>query len=297
MKLNKKEDSFVLYNGVEIPCIGYGTYLTPSDEEGLKAIKDAINAGFYHIDTAAAYQNEHMIAQAIKESGLERDKFFITSKLWNEEQGYESTLRAFEESCKKLETDYLDLYLIHWPIAVGHNDDWQVRIKETWRAFEELYKEGKVRAIGVSNFLVHHLDSLIKSADIIPMVNQLELHPKYQQNEVVEYCRKRNIILESWGPLMRGKAFSNPLLKEVADQYQKDIAQLLIRWCLQKEFLPLPKSMKKERIISNSNVFDFEISNEDMNYIDSLNTDDSYVFHPDRNDEWKKKREEIDNEK
>lgn len=297
MKLNRKEDTFTLYNGVNIPCIGYGTYLTPSDNEGLEAIKNAIEAGFYHIDCAAAYKNEHIVAQAIKDSGVSRDKIFITSKLWNENQGYESALEAFEESCKKLSTNYIDLYLIHWPIAVGHENDWQQRVKESWRAFEKLYKEGRVKAIGVSNFLIHHLEVLLESAEIIPMVNQLELHPKYQQKEIVEYCKEKNILLESWGPLMRGKAFDNPLLKEVADKYEKNVAQLLTRWCLQKEFLPLPKSMKKDRIISNSDVFDFEINDKDMDYIDSLNTNDSYVFHPDRNEEWQKKREEIYNEK
>lgn len=284
--MNKLTDCYTLSNQVKIPCIGYGTYKTENSAEGLQAIKDAIDVGYRHIDTAQGYKNERLVGQAIKESGIPREEFFITSKLWNDNQGYEKTLAAFEETLKQLDTDYLDLFLIHWPIPIGHDDDWKTLNQETWKAFEKLYEDGKVKAIGVSNFLEHHLKNLEETAKIMPMVNQLEFHPKYQQREIVEYCQKHNILVESWGPLMRGKAFDDPNLIEIAKTSGHSIAQILIRWCMQKGVVPLPKSMKKQRMINNAEVFDFTLSDEEVKRLDNMNTEDCYVFHPDRNYEW-----------
>ena len=280
------QDTLCLRNGVKIPCIGYGTYKTANNEEGLQAIKQAIEAGYRHIDTAQGYQNEHLVAAAIKESGLPREAFFITSKLWNDNQGYEAALASFEETCHQLQTDYLDLFLIHWPIPIGHTHDWKQLNQETWRAFEQLYREGRIKAIGVSNFLVHHLENLLQTSEILPMVNQLEFHPKYQQREIVSYCQSKDILVESWGPLMRGKAFTEPVLLKMEKESGHTIAQLLVRWCLQKQVLPLQKSMKLDRMIANAQVFDFQLNEEQMQTLDEMNTLDSYVFHPDKNDEW-----------
>jgi len=284
--MKNSNDRYRLSNGTMIPCIGYGTYKTPCDEVGLKAIKDAIDVGYRHIDTAAAYQNEYLVGQAIKESGLPRSDFFITSKLANPNQGYQSTLDAFERTCTDLQSDYVDLYLIHWPIPIGHKDDWKTLNQETWRAFEKLYNEGRIKAIGVSNFLIHHMENLLETAVIAPMVDQLEFHPKYQQREIVEYCRNKDILVESWGPLMRGAAFDDPTLIALSAKLGHSIAQISIRWCLQKGVLPLPKSVHRDRMTSNKEVFDFALSDEDVSLLDAMNTTTNYVFHPDKNDEW-----------
>ena len=274
---------FTLNNGLKIPSIGFGTFETPNGKKAVDAVRTAIKVGYRLIDTASVYGNEESIGKAIKESGFDRSNFFITSKLWNTEQGYDTTLKAFNEGLKKLDTDYLDLYLIHWPVA-GHRDDYLKRNLDTWRAFEKLYREGKIKAIGVSNFLVHHLDPLMQECDVKPMVNQLELNPQYQQEEIVDYCKQHEIVLEAWGPLMRGKAFNNELLKDVAKKYNKTIAQICIRWSLQKGFIPLPKSVHDDRIIENYQVYDFKISQDDMDYIDTLNGKGFTGLHPDKVD-------------
>lgn len=286
MNLKDKNDAYVLSNGVRIPCIGYGTYKTPADDTGKAAVLAALSLGFRHIDTATSYHNEEMVGQAIVESGIPRSSLFITSKLWNDDQGYEETLAAFERSCRWLRTDYLDLYLIHWPICPGHQDNWHERVWGTWKAFEKLYSDGAIRAIGVSNFLPHHLDVLAQKANVLPMVDQLELNPSYQQREAVHYCQERNIQLEAWAPLMRGKAFSNQQLKDIADRHGKDVGQICVRWSLQKGFLPLPKSVHPERVKSNAEVFDFSLSDEEMATLDAMNTTTEYTFHPDHCDEW-----------
>lgn len=287
--LKNKNDTYTLSNGVRIPCIGYGTYKTPADETGKAAVLAALQLGFRHIDTATSYHNEEMVGRAIEESGIPRESLFITSKLWNDDQGYEETLAAFERSCQWLGTDYLDLYLIHWPICPGHQENWHERIWNTWRAFEKLYADGAIRAIGVSNFLPHHLDVLAQQADIMPMVDQLELNPSYQQREAVQYCRERNIQLEAWAPLMRGKVFSNQKLNDIAARHGKDVGQICVRWSLQKGFLPLPKSVHPERVKSNAEVFDFSLSAEEMETLGAMNTTTEYTFHPDHCDEWFRK--------
>lgn len=205
-----------LLNNIEIPMLGYGTYKTAADEEGLQMIKDAIKAGYRHIDTAQGYKNEHLVGQAIRESGIPRNQFFVTTKVWNDNQGYDKTKESIEESLNKLNIDYIDLLLIHWPIPQGKNDEWKKLNQETWKAMEEYYDAGLIKAIGVSNFLEHHLNNLLESARIMPMVNQLEIHPYYQQQSTVKFCQDKGIIVESWGPLMRGKAFKDPKLIELA---------------------------------------------------------------------------------
>lgn len=269
--MNNLSDCYKLSNGVEIPCIGFGTFLSPDGEITIKSVKAAIDIGYRHIDTAAIYGNEKSVGDAIKASNIvTREKLFVTSKLWNSEQGFRSTLVAFDRTMKDLQLEYLDLYLIHWPVVKGHKEDWQKAILDTWKAFEKLYKEGKIRAIGVSNFLPHHLNTIISNAEIQPMVNQIELHPGQTQSETVLFCQKYSILIEAWSPLGRGIMLSNAILKEIAEKYNKSVAQLCIRWSLQNGFLPLPKSVTQSRISENAKVFDFEITHEDMEIINTI---------------------------
>lgn len=278
-----------LLNNIEIPMLGYGTYKTAADEEGLQMIKDAIKAGYRHIDTAQGYKNEHLVGQAIRESGIPRNQFFVTTKVWNDNQGYDKTKESIEESLKKLNIDYIDLLLIHWPIPQGKNDEWKKLNQETWKAMEEYYDAGLIKAIGVSNFLEHHLNNLLESARIMPMVNQLEIHPYYQQQSTVKFCQDKGIIVESWGPLMRGKAFKDSKLIELAQRNNISVAQLCIRYCLDRNIVTLQKSSKFERMIDNARVFGYHLDEYTMNEIAKLDTDWCYTFHPDRNEEWFKK--------
>lgn len=278
-----------LLNNIEIPMLGYGTYKTAADEEGLQMIKDAIKAGYRHIDTAQGYKNEHLVGQAIRESGIPRNQFFVTTKVWNDNQGYDKTKESIEESLNKLNIDYIDLLLIHWPIPQGKNDEWKKLNQETWKAMEEYYDAGLIKAIGVSNFLEHHLNNLLESARIMPMVNQLEIHPYYHQQSTVKFCQDKGIIVESWGPLMRGKAFKDPKLIELAKRNNISVAQLCIRYCLDRNIVTLQKSSKFERMIDNARVFGYHLDEYTMNEIAKLDTDWCYTFHPDRNEEWFKK--------
>lgn len=286
VRLTGKCDRYVLSNGVEIPCLGFGTYMIPNDDEGAAAVRAALDLGFRHIDGAANYNNEDMVGRVLAESGVPRNEVFLTSKLKNTEQGYEKTLAAFDRTLADLGTDYLDLYLIHWPKVAGTEDRWEEIIADTWRAFEELYETGRVRAIGVSNFLVHHLETLERHARIMPHVDQIELNPTYQQRETVAWCEERGIQLEAWAPLGRGRLMRDEHMLALAERLGKDAGQVCVRWALQKGFITMPKSTKLARIKSNSEVFDFELSPEDMALLDSYNTDDNYTFHPDRLAEW-----------
>ncbi|MDY3207965.1 aldo/keto reductase [Clostridium baratii] len=279
-----KENFYVLNNNYKIPSIGFGTFRTPSGEETEQSVLNAIKAGYRHIDCAAAYGNEKSVGDAIRKSGVPREELFITSKLWNDEKGYEKTLAAFNQTLEDLQVDYIDLYLIHWPIAKASKDNWQEANNESWRAFEELYKQGKIKAIGVSNFLPHHLKPLLESANIKPMVNQIEFHPGMLQEEAVEFCKKHNILVEAWAPFSNGQILKHPVLQEIADKYQKSVAQLTLRWIIQKGIVPLPKSVTPERIKSNLDVFDFEISEEDVERIDSLTNCGGSGLHPDEVD-------------
>lgn len=272
MKMKSLKDSYKLRNNVEIPCVGFGTYLTPSGDVAEQAVKDALQAGYRHIDTAAIYKNEKSIGKALRESGINRNDIFITSKLWNSDQGYEKTRKAFDKTMNELGMDYLDLYLIHWPITKGHDNDWQNLNRETWQAMEEIYEEGRVRAIGVSNFMPKHLKPLMDKALILPMVNQIEIHPGLNQEDAVEFCKEHNIVVEAWGPFSQGEIFKTPVLNEIAEKYSKTVAQVCLRWHLQREILPLPKSVTPSRIIENAKIFDFELTDQEMDYISHIPT-------------------------
>ncbi|MGO4913077.1 aldo/keto reductase [Leeuwenhoekiella sp. W20_SRS_FM14] len=265
-----------LHNGYKMPYIGLGVYKADDGEEVINAVRWALEAGYRHIDTAKAYDNEKGVGKAIKESKVNRKDIFLTSKVWNDDQGYDSTIQAFNDSLKRLDTDYLDLYLIHWPV--------EGKYKETWRALEDLYKEGKIKAIGVSNFLKHHLEDLMKDAEIKPMVDQLEFHPWLIQSELQDFCKQNDIQYEAWSPLMQGKAFENETLLELGEKYGKSPAQIVVRWDLQNGVVTIPKSTSKEHIISNSDVFDFELSDLDMKKINALDRDERIGPDPDNFD-------------
>ena len=263
-------DTFELRNGSCIPCIGFGTWQMPDDDTGYKSVRKALDAGYRHIDTASIYKNEETVGRAIIDSGVPRSEIFLTSKLWGDDYGYESTKKAFEKSLELLQTGYLDLYLMHWPNPVKFRNNWKKNNADTWRAIEELYKEGKIKSIGVSNFMIHHLEELKKTASIMPMVNQIKLCPGDTKDELVSYCRENGILVEAYSPLGTGKVFKVPELIELASKYNVSIAQLSIRWSLQMGYLPLPKSVTPEYIENNADVFGFEISDDDTATITGL---------------------------
>ncbi len=253
-----------LANGVEMPRLGLGVYKV-GNEEVTGPVRWALEAGYRSIDTASFYGNEGGVGRALKETGQDRSQVFFTSKVWNSEQGYCETLAAFDRSLERLGSDYLDLYLIHWPVPG--------RFKETWRALERIYRDKRVRAIGVSNFQIHHLEELIQEAEVIPMVNQVELHPWLSQGPLREYCQRWNIAMEAWAPLARGRVLDDPLLEKIAARHGKNTAQVTLRWHLQNDVTAIPKSVHRERIIGNANIFDFELSKLEMGAIDGLNED------------------------
>lgn len=255
------EKFMLLSNGVKIPSIGFGTYKSGDDEETAKIIKNALNLGYKMIDTASFYNNEVGIGNGIKESGIDRKDIFIVTKLWNDDHGYDNTIEAFNKSLNNLQVDYIDLYLIHWPNKLN---------SETWRAFEHLYEAGKVKAIGVCNFKVEHLEELKKTAKIMPMVNQVEIHPFSTKNNIINYCKDNNIKVVAWSPISRGRVLSNELMIDLSQKYKKSIVQIVLRWHMQKGVIPIPKSSNENRIKENIDIFDFEISSEDMKAIDSL---------------------------
>ncbi|MCP4976224.1 MAG: aldo/keto reductase [Maribacter sp.] len=265
--------TFKLHNGVEMPYFGLGVYLSEDGQEVINAVKWAIEAGYRHIDTASMYNNEEGVGEGLKQSGIDRNEVFVVSKVWNSDQGYQSTLKAFYDSLECLDLDYLDLYLIHWPV--------KGKYKETWRALEHLYREKKVRAIGVSNFMKHHLEDLLQKTEIVPMVNQMEFHPYLVQQDLIDYCNAHQIQYEAWAPMMQGRIFNLDSVKKIAEKYGKSPGQIVLRWDLQKGVITLPKSVKKERIIANANIFDFELSNEDMVYLDNLEKGQRFGPDPD----------------
>ena len=281
--MNKLTDTFKLNNGYEIPCVGFGTWQTPDGDTAVLAVSEAIKAGYRHIDTAACYGNEVGVGKGIKTSGVKRKELFVTSKVWNTERGYDRTIAAFEKTLNDLQLDYLDLYLIHWPASASRFDDWEKINLGTWKAMTELYKAGRIKAIGVSNFLPHHLTALLKTEGK-PMVNQMEFHPGQMQEETVTFCKENHIVVEAWSPLGTGRMLSNPQLKEIAEKYGKSVAQLCIRWCLQNGVLPLPKTVTPSRMIENAQVFDFKISNGDMTAINVMPYCGGSELHPDKVD-------------
>lgn len=269
------QSTTTLHNGVEMPWLGLGVFKVQEGEEVVNSVKAALELGYKSIDTAAIYKNEEGVGKAIAESNVPREELFITTKVWNSEQGYEKTLAAFDESLAKLGLDYLDLYLIHWPTPQ------QAKYIDTWKALEKLYKDGRVRAIGVSNFQIHHLEDLIANCEIKPMVNQVEYHPRLAQVELLEFCKKNQIQLEAWSPLMQGGLIEDPTISEIAAKYNKSTAQVILRWDLQNGVVTIPKSIKPHRIAENADVFDFELSQEDMDKISSLNKDERVGPNPD----------------
>lgn len=245
-----------------MPMVGLGVFKVEKEEELITAVKAAIEIGYRSIDTASIYGNEEWVGEAIRQSGINREELFITSKVWNSDQGYEATLKAFNTSLEKMGLEYLDLYLIHWPV--------EGKYTETWRALEDLYKEGKIKTIGVSNFQIRHLENLLKTAEIKPMINQIELHPKLAQTELRAFAANHDMHIEAWAPLMQGGLFENEILKELAEKHEKSIAQIVLRWHLQNSIIVIPKSTKPHRIKENADLFDFELSQQDMELIDSL---------------------------
>ena len=263
--------SVKLNNGVEMPVLGFGVFQVTDLAECERSVLDAINTGYRLIDTAASYMNEDAVGKAIKRSGVQRQDLFITTKLWIQSNGYEGTKKAFENSLKRLQLDYLDLYLIHQPFGDVYGE---------WRAMQDLYKEGRVRAIGVSNFQPDRLIDLIIHNEIVPAVNQVETHPFHQQIETQQFLQENNVQIESWGPFAEGKnnIFHNELLLSIGKKYNKSIAQVILRWLTQRGVVAIPKSVRKERMEENLNIFDFALSTEDMEAIKTLNTKASSFF-------------------
>ncbi|CAM3514044.1 MULTISPECIES: aldo/keto reductase [Saccharibacillus] len=262
-----------LNNGVEMPWFGLGVWQVEDGDEAKNSVKAAIKAGYVGIDTAAAYKNEKSVGEAIRESGANRDDLFITSKVWNGDQGYDETLAAFDATMEKLGLDVLDLYLIHWPV--------KGKYKDTWRAMEKLYKDGRIRSIGVSNFQPHHLDDLLADAEVVPAVNQVEFHPLLIQNELLNYCAQKGIQVEAWSPLARGLLFDNEVVKGLGDKYGKSPAQILLRWVLDKGVVVLTRSVKESRIVENADLFDFTLTPEDVTALEALNKNERTGPDPD----------------
>lgn len=260
-----------LYNGISMPEIGFGTWKAPTGKVTVEAVKAAIECGYTHIDCAAIYGNEKEVGLGIKESNVDRKNLFITSKLWNDVRGYQETIDAFNQTLSDLQLDYLDLYLIHWPRPVKYHDNYIEKNIESWKAMEDLYKQGKIKAIGVSNFKVHHMEEIMENCKIKPMVNQIEFHPSCLEKEIRDFCKKENIVVTGYSPLANGKVFECKELVEFSEKYGVSIAQLCIRYALQHGVIPLVKSVTKERIKANLNV-NFVISDEDMEKIDKITT-------------------------
>ena len=262
-----------LNNGVEIPWVGLGVFQSEPGPETQQAVEWALELGYRHIDTAAFYENERSVGNALKAVGLPRDEVFVTTKVWNSDQGYDKTLAAFEQSIEKLQLDIVDLYLVHWPIEATR--------LETWKALEHLYQEGRVRAIGVSNFLVHHLEELAANSSIVPAVNQVEFHPFVLQKDLLDYDHEHGIRHEAWSPLTRAKLWDNPVIDEIAGAHGKTRAQVLLRWDLQHGVVTIPKSVHKERISENADLFDFELTDEEMQKLDGLDRGERIGPDPD----------------
>ncbi|MDA8345457.1 MAG: aldo/keto reductase [Thermaerobacter sp.] len=261
---NGIRDAAILHNGVRMPWLGLGVFRSEAGAEVEGAVASALELGYRHVDTATMYGNEAGVGDAVRRSGLAREDVFVTTKVWNSDQGYDATLRAYERSLEQLGFQYADLYLVHWPV--------KGKSKDTWRAMQRLYREGRVRAIGVCNFKVHHLEEVMADADVVPMVNQVEYHPFLAQHEVRSFCREHSIQIEAWAPLVRGK-LDHPVLIELARQHGKTPAQVVLRWDLQHGVVTIPKSVRPERIAENAGIFDFTLSADDMQRIDALNED------------------------
>jgi diketogulonate reductase-like aldo/keto reductase len=275
-KINSIRDCTVLNNQVEMPWLGLGVFSMKNGAETENAVRRALDAGYRSIDTAAAYGNEASVGKAIADSGILRQEIFVTTKVWNSDQGYQSTLKAFDESRKKLKLDAVDLYLVHWPV--------QGRYIETWKALEKIYRDGLARAIGLSNFQIHHMKDILGICEVKPVLNQVEFHPQLRQKELHQFCIDNQVQLEAWSPLGQGNSLKNPTIVGLAQKYNKTPAQLLLRWDLQHEVVTIPKSSHPQRIIENTQVFDFEISPEDVLRLDRLDERHRYGDDPDNFD-------------
>jgi diketogulonate reductase-like aldo/keto reductase len=259
----KIDSAIPMNNEVAIPRLGLGMYRSPRGRKSFSTVLYALQYGYRHVDTAALYHNEREVGDAIRESGIPREQIFITTKLWNQDQGYDSTMRAFDKSMKALNLGYLDLYLIHWPVPGKRRD--------SWKAMQKIYQEGRCRSIGVSNYLIRHLSELLSETAVVPVVNQVEFSPFLYQKELLDYCRSKGIVIEAYSPITKGKRLDDPNIVRIANQYHKTSAQILIRWALQQDLVVLVKSNRVERIEENGSVFDFEITPQDMTVLNSLN--------------------------
>jgi diketogulonate reductase-like aldo/keto reductase len=272
MKVQSHQETWLLKDGNEIPVLGFGLYLVEPGSDSQQSIRWALEAGYRHFDTASFYGNEHDLGLVIKESGIPRNKIFITTKLWNKDHGYKEAQRAFDLSLEKLGLDYVDLYLIHWPVTHKRS--------ESWRALIELKKQGRAKSIGVSNYTVRHLKELKQEFSEMPVVNQVEFHPFLYQKELHEFCIANEIQLEAYSPLTRGKKLNDSTIREMANKYNKTPAQILLRWCIEHNIVPLVKSSTQQRIIENSLIFDFEIKSDDLIILDGLNQDFRVAWDP-----------------
>jgi diketogulonate reductase-like aldo/keto reductase len=252
----------LLNNGLEMPWLGFGVFKMSDGQEVEQAIHHALEAGYRNIDTATVYRNEHGVGKAIRESGVPREDIFLTTKVWNSDQRAQRTLAAFEESLERLGTKYVDLYLVHWPVKGCY--------QETWKVMEEIYQSGRAKSIGVSNFMIHHLEDLLSNSQIVPAVNQVEFHPLLLQPELLKFCQEHKIQVEAWSPLMQGQIITETTIQRLAEKYHKTTAQIALRWNLQHEVVTIPKSTRPNRIVGNAQIFDFELSLEDMNLLDAL---------------------------
>ena len=273
-------DIYTLSNGVQIPCMGFGTY-NAKGGDNLAINRTAIEAGYRYFDTASLYETERVLGQAVRESGIPRKEFFIVSKLWHDERGYHEAKEAFARTLDRLQMDYLDLYLIHWPRGMEGDTDWKEKDLDTWKAMEELQAEGKIRGLGLSNFLPHHIEPILNNCKVRPVVDQLEIHPGYTQEAAVRYCQDHEIRVQAWSPLGRSAMLEHPVLKEFAEKYQKSVAQICLRFLVQKGIIPLVKSSSMDRMKQNQDIFDFEISVEDMSFLDNMPQNTWLGEHPD----------------
>lgn len=267
--MSQIKDTYTLSNGLAIPSIGFGTY-NPNGGDDCEIIKTAIEVGYRYFDTASLYETERSLGRAVKESGIDRKELFIASKVWMDEMGYEQTKEAFERTLNRLQMDYLDFYLIHWPRSSEDDADWRERDLETWCAMEELYEQGKIKGLGLSNFLPHHMENILQHCKVKPLVNQLEVHPGYTQATATAYCEQKGVLVQAWSPLGRSKLLEHPSLLNMASKYGKSVAQICLRFLIQKNIIPLVKASGMERMKENMDVFDFEITWEDMSVLESM---------------------------
>ena len=278
--MNSIYDCYTLSNGVRIPCVGYGTYKA-ADGNGSAVIRMALEAGYRYFDTASFYQTETYVAQALRDSGISRSEVFLASKMWKDEMGYAQTKAAFQRTLERLETDYLDLYLIHWPRPDAGYGDWKQLDMDTWRAMEELYEAGKIRAIGLSNFLPQHIENLLQNGKIAPMVNQIEFHPGHTQEATVRYCQAHGIQVQAWSPMGRTRVLKDPLVQELAQNHGVSAAQICLRYAVQRQIIPLPKASSMERMKQTQDLFSFELTQEEMFRLDTMPPTGWSGQHPD----------------